>query len=114
MGGRKLLHWPGFSLIFSSFKYTLALHRSQNTHWLCAWMPQGARVFGWRPSASYTTAAVADPNTLFKNTFGGMLVKVLNVKLNGLVMNLDWDFAIFCIFMLPLHWREQTLSDLFE
>lgn len=56
-GWSKLLHWPGFSLIFNSFKYAPVLHRSQNTHWLCVWMPEGACVSGWHLSASHRTAS---------------------------------------------------------
>lgn len=54
----------------------------------------------------------------FRNTFWKMLLKVhhghLIVKLNGLVMHLNWDCAVCCIVVMLLHWMERIQSDLFE
>lgn len=108
----KLPHWPSFRLIFYSFKCALALHRSQQPHWLCLWMPQSARAFGWHPSPSHRTASTDWPKYIVLSCGGTFSLRKwfmhhdqLIAKWNGLFVNLNWNHAHVCCISL---WSIQT------
>lgn len=119
-GWSKLLHWPGFSLIFNSFKY--ALRHRQNTRWWCARTPQVARVFGWRLSASHRTASADWPTYIvlaavahfhrekwFKHherVFFQIQMVYLGISARA--------SCLLCLIVMLLYWIKQVQRDFLE
>lgn len=117
-GWSKLLHWPGFSLIFHSFRYALARHRSQNTHCLCAQTPGVLMSLGGVRLPLTGLRALTDPNTLFQRRWHIFTEDGIQAFVSLSVLNEKWSnrrtSVCHCILFCLTAWnrfRRMCLND---